>query len=1224
MIILPNYEICSLIYQSNNSLVYRGLRKSDNFWVILKVFCQKYPTIEELTRYEQEYQICKNLKVEGAINAYEYHKSERTKIIIFEDFQAQSLDLWLKSKQITLKDFLQISIKVTKALGEIHAANIIHKDINPSNIVINPETGQLKIIDFGISTLLSKEYTQPQKANILEGTLAYISPEQTGRMNRTLDYRTDFYSLGITFYQLLTGNLPFNTNDSLELIHCHIAKQAIPPHQINSEIPKSISDIVIKLISKNVEDRYQSSLGIQLDLEKCLEQLQTKGNILHFEIGTQDFSNKLQINQKLYGREKEIKLLLKTFEQVKKGYNQLMLISGNSGIGKSVLAKEIYKPITSTQGYFISGKFAQYQRSIPYIAIIQAFKQLIDQLLTETQEQLEKWKEKLLLILKENIQLIIEVIPDIEKIVGQQKPIASLASTQKQNRFKLAIQNFVKIFAQREHPLVIFLDDLQWADMASLDLISLLVTTNDIPHLFLIGAYRNNEVNATHPLMTVVEKIRFFGITIHQIELLPLDFFNVNKLIAESLNCCDEKVQELTELVMNKTLGNPFFINQFMQSLFEENLLFFNEKSCHWCWNLNAIKAKNITDNVVDLLSKKIKKFKKATQQILKYASCIGNIFEIKTLSIVSKKTFYEVAILLEKAILEGLIIPLDNNYKSAQLNIFLEEEIKIEYKFAHDKIQQSVYSLIDKSEKPFIHKEVGDLLLLSTSNEQLEEKIFDIVNQLNLAKQVIKNQKEYNKLAKLNLIAGKKALSASAYESAFNYLSFGISLLGLDSWNTQYKITQELYAEAIEAAYLSSNRQQMEIFGKKLLQKAETSLDKMKFYQLKLSAYIAESNYSEAIKTGILALRRFKIFLPLNYSVINVYTSLFKTKLFLFVQSIFGKPIEKLIVQSESQKHYKTVKMQLLDSLGVATYLAASDLFALVVLKGIRLTLKYQDITLYLRAYIGYGAFLIGVFNDIESGYKYGSVALKVCQSLNLKKQKGNVLGAFNNLIAPWKEHLRDTLDPLLTAYQLGIENGELEYASTCIMFRFYSQFFLGIKLNFIQKEISDYIDVLKKFQEILPLKGINLLSNTISQLYQKTTESYTLSTKNDELYLKTNLKEQKESPLFLFLLFFNKGYIDYCLENYLAALNDFSKAKKYIKSVMSQVFTPIYYYYESLIILKCPDINKKNNYLKIVSQNQHKMKKWAHYALMNYQHKYDLVEAELYRVKGKREKAA
>ncbi|MCK5523770.1 MAG: serine/threonine-protein kinase PknK [Thiomargarita sp.] len=682
MINIPNYKIIKQIYDSAHSLVYCALRNKDNQPVILKMLKEDYPSPEELTRYHQEFDIIRCLAdFEFVVNAYHLEKYQNTLVMCLEDFGGESLKYWLAERSFRLDELLRLAIRATDILGEIHKQHIIHKDINPTNLVFNPTTEVLKIIDFGISTQLSRQMMTLKNPKILEGTLAYMSPEQTGRMNRALDYRTDFYSLGVTFYELFTGQLPFESTDAMKLVHYHIAKQPTPPVEINPELPAAISNLIMKLLEKTAEARYQSTWGIKTDLENCLNQFSQNGSIENFQLANADISDRFQIPQKLYGRDYEIETLLAAFERIATDSesvsqtddvsktsevcreniykSEIMLVAGFSGIGKSVLIKEIYKSLTEKQGYFISGKFDQFQRNIPYSAVVTAFGELVQQLLSESESQLIQWKNKLLTALGANGQVIIDVIPEIELIIGSQPAVPKLGVTESKNRFNLVFQNFIRVFCQPEHPLVIFLDDLQWVDSATLNLLEVVMTDKETNTLFFIGAFRDKEVTPTHPLMMTLDALGKENVVINKIILKPLVYEEVNLLIADSLH--KKSVESLTDLVMRKTRGNPFFVNQFLNMLYDEELLHFvpptDENKGNWQWNIDKIEALNITDNVVDLMIAKLKKLPESTQQVLRLAACVGNHFDLDTLSVIYEKSVAETFQDLQPALNEGLII---------------------------------------------------------------------------------------------------------------------------------------------------------------------------------------------------------------------------------------------------------------------------------------------------------------------------------------------------------------------------------------------------------------------------------------------------------------------------------------------------------------------------------------------------------------------------------------
>src|SRR6476661_3727381 len=805
MLSIPGIAVQKLLYESANSPVYRAIREADRQPLILKLLKESYPTPQELLRYRTEYRITRELKEAGVVQVYDLQKYQNGLVMFVEDFGGQSLKILMQQRKFSLKEFLLVASATTEILGQIHKANIIHKDINPSNIVFNPATGQIKIIDFGISTQLTRETPSLKNPNVLEGTLAYISPEQTGRMNRALDYRSDFYSLGVTFYELLTGKLPFETEDALELVHWHIARQPIPPHEIEPRIPLILSQIVSKLMAKNAENRYQTAGGLKHDLDKCLVQLQGTDSIEEFDLGTRDITDRFLIPEKLYGRETEVDRLLAAFERVSRGSAEMMLVAGFSGIGKTAIVNEVHKPIARQGGYFIKGKYDQFGRNIPFSAFVQAFRELMGQLLSEPDAQLQTWKTRILTAVGDSGQVLIEVIPELERIIGAQSPALELSGTAAQNRFNLLMEKFVQVFTTAEHPLVMFLDDLQWADSASLKLLQLLM--QDRGHLLVLGAYRDNEVSPVHPLILTIDDIVKTGITVNTITLSPLSLVDMNLLVSDTLNCQLYLAQPLTKLVLQKTKGNPFFATQFIKSLHEDGQITFDSETRSWQCDIALIKTLAITDDVVEFIALQLQKLPTETQHILKLAACIGAQFDLHTLAIVSEKSLEATATDLWKALQEGLIIPKTEIYKffieSNTTSVF-EAAANPIYRFLHDRVQQAAYSLIPDERKQATHLKIGQLLQENSSEIEREEKLFDIVEHLNLGIELITQPEERETLAKLNLQAGLKARNSTAYSAARVYLQTGINLLQTKCWQQQYELTLNLYVAATEASYLN------------------------------------------------------------------------------------------------------------------------------------------------------------------------------------------------------------------------------------------------------------------------------------------------------------------------------------------------------------------------------------------------------------------------------------
>jgi PAS domain S-box-containing protein len=1223
-IAISGYQIIEEIYESEKSLVYRGRRNQDAQPVILKVLKNNYPTPAEIARYQLEYEIIRNLNLEGVIKGYSLLNYHNSLVMILEDFGGESLHQLMNSRKISLEEFLKISIEITKILGEIHQQHIIHKDINPSNIILNPVTGQLKIIDFGISTLLSRENPTLQNPDVLEGTLAYISPEQTGRMNRAIDYRTDFYSLGVTFYELLIHQLPFETTDAMELVHCHIAKQPIPPAQRSGEIPQVVSDLVMKLLAKTAEERYQSAWGIQADLQEFLTQLQAHNKISDFTLGRYDISDKFQIPEKLYGRESEVAALMATFERVSQGTAEMILVAGFSGVGKSALVQEIHKPIIRKRGYFISGKFDQFQRNIPLAYLVQAFQNLIRQILTESQEKIASWKANLLEAFGIDGQVMIDVIPEIELIIGKQPPVTELSPTASQNRFNLLFQKFIGVFTQAEHPLVIFLDDLQWADHASLKLLELLIIEPDNRYLLLIGAYRNNEVSSLHPLTIMLEEIHRIKGTVHQILLMPLDLTNLNCLIADALNCSLEESESLAQLVFSKTEGNPFFVNQFLKSLDEEGALEFippntlprEEKVRVGYWQWDPVKARTmaVADNVVEFMASKLQKLEDNTRQVLKLAACIGNQFDLARLAVVYEKSSRETAADLWSSIREGLILPLSDTYKFFQgEEIFSDrdrDQLFVSYKFVHDRVQQAAYSLISAADKQATHWKIGQLLLNNTTSQEQEEKIFDIVNHLNFGIELISHQAERQQLIQLNLIAGRKAKAATAYSAAVKYLTMAIELLAADSWDSQYDLTLDVYWEAALVEYLNTNFKRSQMLSRIILKQAKNLLDLVKVSELKIQIYMAQSQITQVIKTGLQALEVLGVSLSDD-------------------QENFGRELPSLAELEEFPEMvdpHQLATMRILVSMSPAAYIARPDILRRGSLTMINLCLVQGHSLWSAYPYAVYGLLLCGALGNMDTGYHSGKLALRLLEQFNAREIQCKVSCLFNVFIRHWKEPARNAKTPLLETIQIGLDTGDLEFASIAAQNACYYLFLIGEPLEYVERQQTKYVNFIQKIKQEYSLVNANLWRQVVLNLTEQAVEPCRLMGDSFDETKMLPMLRKRNNRISLLHTYLAKEILSYLFRDHTQAIANAFCAQEYAAGGFGSLLSAVHTFYYSLILLaNYPYVpsREQEQYLEQVTTQQEKMQYWAAHAPWNFQHKYDLVEAEKARILGNTVKA-
>ncbi|MDZ8260237.1 AAA family ATPase [Nostoc sp. ChiQUE01b] len=1257
---LLNYQISEQLYAGSRTLVYRAIREADQLPVVIKLLQQEYPTFNELLLFRNQYTIAKNLDLPGIVLPYSLEPYRNSYALVMEDFGGISLRDWLNQKmesnQYTLTEFLDIAIALSNTLDGLYRHRVIHKDIKPANILINPETKQVKLIDFSIASLLPRETQEIYSPNVLEGTLAYLSPEQTGRMNRGIDYRTDYYSLGVTFYELLAGHLPFESSDPMELVHCHIAKQpeklggrgqdsgalasprtltekqatrsvsqrASAGGRREDEIPEVLCDIVMKLMAKNAEDRYQSALGLKFDLEKCLSQLPEIGRVKSFELGERDICDRFIIPEKLYGRQSEVQSLLDAFERVSQGSTEIMLVAGFSGIGKTAVVNEVHKPIVRQRGYFIKGKFDQFQRNIPFSAFVQAFRDLIGQLLSETDTQFEQWKSKILSALGENGQVMIEVIPELESIIGKQPPAAELSGSAAQNRFNLLFLKFTQVFAALEHPLVIFIDDLQWADSASLKLMHLLMSEVDIGYLLLIGAYRDNEVNPVHPLVLTLEEIQKLGATVNTITLAPLDQISVNHLVADTLSCTLALAAPLTELVLSKTKGNPFFSTQFLKALHQDRLIKFNFDGGYWESDIAQVRSLALTDDVVEFMAIQLEKLSAETQEVLKLAACVGNSFDLATLAIVYEKSQVETAADFWKAVQDGLIIPTNEVYKFYQDSSLVISDLQrtndkrqmTGYKFLHDRIQQAAYSLIPDNQKQVTHLHIGRLLQQATTANERDQKIFAIVNHLNQGAALISDELEQQELAQLNLAAGDKAKSATAYAAALDYFNTGIAMLTSNCWQNQYNLALILYEGATESAYLCTDFEQMEQLAEVVLNHAQSWLDRVNIYSIKIQACMAQYQQLEALQLARKILKHLGVHLPEQPTPADIEQALRHTQTLLN-----GRSIESLLELPQMTAPEKKAAMVILSSIISAAYQAAPELLPLVIFAEFDLSVEYGNAPESTHGYVMYGLTLVAILGDIEAGYRFGQLGVNLLQRIHAPKLTAKTIFAFNCFLRHWQEPAKYTLEGYLQAYSTGLETGDIEYVALSLMCYCYTAYWSGQELSALRQTIEAHHQVIQQLRQDSCLYTQSVYHQIVVNLLEVAAEperllgEYCYEDEIIQLYLKTN------HGAGLYQVYFEKLFLCYLFQHYEQALQNAKLAEPYLGAVTGLVLLPLFYFYDALIrlaVYPTASETEQTGIIERVTDHQEKLRNWADHAPTNQAHRHALIVAEKCRVLG------
>ncbi len=1141
-------------------------------------------------------------------------------VMCLEDCGGKPLQKWLKEQRaFTLDESLTLAINVTEILIQTHERNIIHKNINPSNIIFNPNSGETKIIDFGISTQMSKQHPTLTTPNELEGSLAYISPEQTGRMNCSLDHRTDHYSLGATLYQLFTGAVPFTSTDMMELIHCHIAKKPIPPIQINPDLPPVLSNLIMKLLEKAAEARYQSARGIKTDLHACLVALQETGTVELFTLARSDISDRLQIPQKLYGREQELDTLLSAFERVAGGRMEMMLVSGHSGTGKSVLVSEVHKFVTRKRGYLVTGKFDQLQRDVPYSSIVNALGGLVQQLLSESETELNQWKERLLIAVGSNGQVIVEMIPEIELIIGPQPAVPQLGPTESQNRFNGVFRNVIRAFCQTGQSLVIFLDDLQWVDSATLNLLEVVTAEREGAALLLVGAYRDNEVGPTHPLTRTLSKLREENLPVNHISLGPLSYENVNQLISESLHRNLQDVDSLTELVMRKTAGNPFFVNQFLYAIYEEELLLFvpetSDKKGHWQWDVKHLESLDITDNVVDLMTLKLAKLSESERHLLRLAACVGCQFDLDTLLIISETSHRDTLQSLELIQEKELVLPIRKfevggksvrRRSDEQLNVNMAVALAHLYRFSHDRVQQAAYSLVEEEDRKTTHLQIGRLLLKESADVVLKEKIFEIANHFNIAADILDDDHERSKVAGLNLIAGNKASSSMASEAALQYFRKGISLLPENRWQEHYALALNLTCGLITSTYLTASYPEAEALCTATLPMAQTNLDRVRIYSLLCTVLTLDNRMGETLTTGLEAL-----------SILDIP---------ILEQPPVFSDIEQLRNLPEMTNPEQLAAMSILVDIISCSLVTQSPLMMPLIHTMVDLILKHGNSSKAPFGYVWYGCTLCWDRTDIGRGYQLGLLALEVMDEFSPCEVETTVLHQFNSFIRHWCEHERSSINEFPRIVQVGKETGDIEYGTYVAVNYVANLLLVGEPLASTQEKQRPFLDWVGSTQFSFAL-GYGTVFAQTTQCLMNQGHSPTLLQGDfmDEYQLIPEMHRTRNN-LNLFAVYAAKAMLSYFNGRFEESADFAGKTEQYEAAIggLLPVTQPPFYGALALLKIKSEDADWTPDGDKCLATYQEKMRLWSELGYRNFQHKYDLVEAEKSRVSGNSWRAA
>jgi PAS domain S-box-containing protein len=1190
-------------------ILYRGRSRDDGSPVLLLAPLAEYPAPEILKWLEHAYSLREELDPRWAARPIGIARHWDRSVLVLEDPGGVPLDQSL-SQPLDLAVWLRVAIGLSTAIGHLHQRGIIHKDIKPANVLINPITGQCWLTGLLVASRLRRERQAAEPPEFIAGTLPYMAPEQTGRMNRSIDSRSDLYSLGVTLYQMLTGSLPFAAADPMEWVHCHTARHPIPLRQWRQDVPETISAIILKLLSKTAEDRYQTAAGLVADLRKCLTEWESHKCINSFSLGQHDISDRLHTPEKLYGRDREIKTLLDAFDQVvTTGKPNLVLVSGYSGIGKSSVVHELHKALVPQRGFFASGKFDQYKRDVPYATLAQAFNDLIRPLLSKSESELQIWRNTFCAALEPNAKLIVDLVPELKLIIGEQPSVPDLPPQAAQGRFQLVLRRFIGVFAQPEHPLALFLDDLQWLDAATLDFLEDLSTQPDVHHLMLIGAYRDNEVDSAHPLWRRLEAIRLTGALVHEIVLAPLACEDLGQLIADSLHSEPEHAIPLAQLVHEKTAGNPFFVIQFIYALVEEQLLAFNHNGARWFWDLNRIHAKAYTDNVVELMVGKLNRLPIQTQKAVQELACLGNSAEINTVSIVHGTSEDQVHSDLWEAI---------------RLEFITRQEGA--YKFIHDRIQEAAYSLISEHSRAESHLRIGRLLWEHFTPEKREEAVFEIVNQLNRGAALITSPDERERLAELNLIAGKRARASTAYVSALNYLAAGAELLSGDCWDSKYHLIFPLVLLRAECEFLTGQTAAAEQRLTALSSRAANAVDLATVTSLLIDLYTSLNESKRAVAVSLDYLRYLGVEWsshPTEEEARQEYQQIWAQLGTRTVEELIGSPLMYDLTSLGT--------MDVLIKLLPPAMFTDPNLLALTVCRAVNLSLEQGHSDGSCVAYVWFGAISGLHFGNYKAGFRFGRLGYELVEKGGLQRFQARTYMWFGQFVMPWTKHLRASREFTQRAYDAAYKVGDLFAVAVTFEHLTANSLATGHPLVEAQRIAENGLEFAgrARFAYFIDVIGPQLaLIRTLSGLTKK------FGSFDDEASIEQHFASVPAATLPQCWYWIRKLQARFFAGDYDGALDASSKAKRFLWAAPSIFETAEYHFYSALAHAAACDSafpdrprqlssevrpgRTKEEHLDALAAHYRQLEIWAENCPENFENRVALVGAEIERIQG------
>lgn len=1222
------YTFIKTLFKNESNEIILANRTSDGRLVVLKQSRSRNDDVLKSSKLGHEFDVLKDLDHPGIPKVYEISYDGQTIALVQEYIEGTDLRKQIFKKKITPSEVLDIAFQLADILHYIHQKGVIHKDINSRNIMITRD-GTLKLLDFGISSNHYSRTSEVPNVDQIEGTLIYISPEQTGRTVYSLTHSSDFYSCGVLLYELLAGKPPFDSIDPLEIIHFHLSRNPLSLSSILPDLPKGFEQIVAKLMEKNPDNRYHSAAGLKADLLTVKRHFISKEPLNHFKAGLNDIVEQYKQSQKLYGRENEINELLEYYNNLNHLKSVLVLVAGYSGVGKSALIRHIKFPIIQRQGKFVSGKFDQFKKDIPYYAFIEAIQEFIKNLLSESEDKITFWRDRIILALGENAGLITEVIPHLLKIIGKQPNVSKLQPAEQETRFHMVLLDFIYIFSTPGSPLVIFLDDLQWADLSSLNLVKLILENPRQDSILILGAYRDNEVEKGHPLLMTLKQINESNGEVRFIQIGPLNQETTGQIIADSFGMNQIQANQLGEHVFNKTKGNPFFIHSFLKSLYDKKLVH-KDLDKNWIWNQKEIDELGYTDNVIDLMTEGLTTLPGYAREVLKFAAVLGNTFNLADLCDVTEQSPSKVYHDLKPAIHGGYLNSMDNGYRAIALSsitVNYEIEKKLSGKtalftFTHDKVQQAAYSLISQTELASMHLRIGRLLLGNRDESQLHEGIFELLNHFSISSQLIVLKDEKRKIAKLCLMAGRKAKDSTSYNLGVHYLIMARNLLGPDCWSDDYELTYNVLFELGECEYLNDNPSEAEQYFKEILSYSKTNFEKLKVFYVHSSLYLKIGNTTESLRLGLEAARLYDIRFPQNRRGIQIVTLFTLAKYLLLFSTKYKNPASLFHLKECNDEEIIALNKFLID-LATSAYQQDQNLMMLVIFKIVRSYLKNGFTDACGWGFSGFSVVVLSALRMQKKGSNLWDITMKLHQRTHSPLIKWRLSYTVLSFYNHWRIPIREGYDRILETIKACVLNGDQIFTGYSVALYLRSRLMAGENLRVILDSSEEHLTLIKN-----GTGGLDFFQSFYQLVKSLNGQTINNSWDDDSFNSSDTLERLNQEGNRTKLAFFHAAKCSqlYLFGNYREALEESQIVVIYSANFLGDLLEVYHAFYTSMAIsstYQTLTLKERKRYIKVFKKHLNEMKIWAKGSPGNYNQHYYLLEAEQFTIKNKFDKA-